>query len=657
MKKRFCSLLLILCLLVTSASALTVEQARDVLKGYYIDEIPEEVLEQPTIEEILEALGDPYTDYFNAEEYAAFMASMEDTQVVGIGIQSYYRDEGVLLSQVAPDSPASEAGLQPGDIIIAIDGHDTRGAAEEDIDSWIRGDLGTRVHLTILRGDETFQVALTRRRVVFPTVTLEKIENRIGWISCTAFGSTTFQNFFDIITAHDDEVDEWVIDLRDNSGGDVLAAMFSAGCFAGRGAGAYLRDGKGTYIGYLNDPDLIAELGYYDGDLSAFDGNGYLTMDPAHVLTSENTASAAEFFCAAIRDSGAGLIIGARTYGKGVAQSLFSKDGHPAGMEGYFKDGDALKVTTERCYSTKGATYDQVGILPHFMVDADLADEVAAILVAPVSEDEDVLFLRNLSSTSRVVNNMVIPMSMLRDPKNAETVSEILSALPATASCVVREDGELRRVTVEEAAQLCGVTLEQRTFPDVSGSDFADEINTLGIYGIVSGPGDGTFRPEETLDRASLCALLVKALRCPLSKNDSYFSDVPADAWYAPYVNALYEMGLVNGCGNGQFRPHDPVSHEQFVTILGRAAQWLDMDYYEMSRHDGIYGDLLPDAETLEETYGSYAPWAREAVWLCDGDLAWANLENVDPKAATTREEAAKSVYNLFHMSGVVPGR
>ncbi|MGM9607233.1 MAG: S41 family peptidase [Oscillospiraceae bacterium] len=656
MKKRFCSLLLILCLLMTSASALTVEQARGVLTDYYIDEIPEEVLAQPTIEEILEALGDPYTAYFDAEEYAAFLSSMEDTQLVGIGIRSYYLDEGVLLEQVAPDSPASEAGLQPGDTIIAIDGHDTRGAAEEDIDSWIRGDLGTSVRLMILRGEKTFSVTVFRRQVTFPTVVLEKIENRIGWISCSAFGSTTFRNFYDIITAHDDEVDEWVIDLRGNGGGDVLAAMFSAGCFAGRGAGAYLRAGDGTYISYLNNPDLIVELGYYDGDLSAFDGNGYLTMDPAHVLTDKNTASAAEFFCAAIRDSGAGLIIGARTYGKGVAQTLFSQDSHPEGMEGYFQDGDALKVTTERCYSTRGATYDQVGILPHFMVDADLADEAAALLFAPVSEGEDVLYLRNLSATSRVVNSVVMPMSMLRDPENAAAVSAILSALPDTAYCMLCENGELRNVTVEEAAQACGVPLNRRTFSDVEDSDFAVEINTLGVYGIVSGGGDGAFRPGETLDRASLCALLVKALRCPLSDNESDFADVPADSWYAPYVNALYEMGLIEGDDDGLFHPDDPVDHEQFLVILGRAAQWLDMDYYEMSRHDGIYGDVMPDAETLEEAYGEYSSWARELIWLCGNHLAWADLEDVDPKAATTREEAAKSVYNLFHMSGALPG-
>lgn len=255
MKKRILSLLLALGLLLTSASALTVEQVREILGTYYIDEIPEEVLAQPTIEEILTALGDPYTDYYNAEEYAAFLNALEDTQLVGIGIRSYYLESGVLLDQVAPDSPAAEAGLQAGDTIIAVDGNDTRGAGESEIDGWIRGEEGTSVRLTVLRDGETFQAVLTRRPVVFPTVVLEKIENEVAWISCSAFGSSTFQYFYDIITAYDDEVQGWVVDLRGNGGGDVMAAVFSAGCFADLGQGVLSSGtGRGRYYSYLKRP-------------------------------------------------------------------------------------------------------------------------------------------------------------------------------------------------------------------------------------------------------------------------------------------------------------------------------------------------------------------------------------------------------------------
>lgn len=654
MKKRIFAVFMALCLLISSASALTVEQTGELLKEYFIGEVPQQVLEQPTIDAMLEALGDPYTEYYTAEEYAEFLAAVEDVQLVGLGIRGYYLDEGVLLTQVVPNGPADNGGLMPGDYIIAINGNNTCGAPAEKIDGWIRGDEGSFVMLLVRRGEDTFHVQLQRRRVVFPTAALEKIENRIGWITCESFGSKTFQQFYDIVSAHDDEVDEWVIDLRSNSGGDVFSALFSAGCFAGAKQGTYARGGNGSYYGYLFDPELIWELGYSSGVLSAFDENGFVTMDPAHVLVSENTASAAELFCAVIRDSGAGLIIGERTYGKGVAQILLNRD--TEGLQSYFEQGDALKITVERMYSTKGGTYDKVGIIPHFMVEADLADEVASLLFAPVTEGEEVLHLCNLTSTSRIADNVMIPLRLLRAKENASAVRQLMESLPATAYYMISEAEGQRVLRAEEAEELVGVSVRERTFTDLRNLPSADAIRTLCSYGIVSGFGDGTFRPEDTLDRAFLCALLVKALRCPLPEEGSVvFSDVPADAWFAPYVNALAGMGLVQGCGDGTFRPYDCVSHEELLTVLGRAAQWLNMNYYELARRDGVFGERMPDEEKLGQLYPDYAQWAREMVWLCDGELTWTGVGSIEAKAAATREEAALSVYKLFRVSGVIP--
>ena len=654
MKKRIISILIAVGLLTGSVSALTVEQAGELLEQYYIDEVPQEVLQQSTIDAMLQALGDPYTDYYTAQEYAAFLSGLEDTELVGIGIRAYYLEHGVELTQVLADSPAGEAGLQVGDIIIAIDGHDTRGAAENDVDSWIHGEQGTSVTLGILRAGRTFDVTVTRRRVVFPTAVLEKIENRIGWISCESFGSKTFQQFYDIVSTYDEEVDEWVVDLRDNSGGDVFSALFSVGCFAGRGNGVYMRSGDGTYYGYFFDPSLIAQYGYYDGEMSAFDENGYVTMDPAHVLVNENTASAAELFAAVIRDSGAGLVIGARTYGKGVAQSLFSNA--VEGMSHYFSQGDALKMTTERVYAAAGGTFDQVGIIPHFMVDADQADEVAQLLFAPVVEGEEVLYLCNLTNTSRIADNVMIPLSLLQVTENEEAVKQLMEGLPATAYYKIDEPEGQRVLRTEEAQALCGVSAGERTFTDLRNLASGDAISTLCSYGIVSGGGDGTFCPEEVLDRASLCALLVKAMRYPIPMQANIiFDDVPKDAWFAPYVSALAELGLVEGDETGAFHPYDVVTHEEFLAVMGRIAQWLNMDYYELARRDGIYGERIPKSEELEQMYPDYAQWARELVWLCDGDFTWARVSGIEAESATTREEAAISVYMLLCNSGVIP--
>lgn len=652
MKKRICALILALGMLITSASALTVDQTRDLLREYYIDEIPEEVLAHETIDEIISALGDPYTEYYTAAELAEFYAAIEDVQIVGIGIRSYYRAQGVEVTQVAPGGPAEEGGIQAGDWIIAIDGRDTRGAAENDVDTWIRGGEGTRVTLTVLRDKEIFDVTLTRQQVIFPTAQLEKIEDGIGWISCTSFGSNTFEQFYQILTTYDSQVNGWIVDLRGNTGGNALTAVLSAGCFGGWNSGVYMRDGSDRYYAYLSTAELASAVVGDRIDLSAFGERGYLTENTVCVLTDESTASAAELFSVVVRDSGAGLIIGTQTYGKGVAQTLFTKV--TANLDGFFDDGDGLKVTTERCFSRVGSTYDQVGVFPHVLVHGDLADEVAALLMAPYVIGDDALILRDVCRTSSLVQHFVIPLELLRAQENAQAAKQLFSSLTPGVTCQLRREGELWSATMEEAAEACGVTLRDESFPDVEISSYADDIEVLRLYGIVGGDGNGMFRPGDNLTRAEMCALLVKAMRYPFFEDEtSAFSDVDEEEWYAPYINAMYRLGLVNGDG-GLFRPKDAVTHEEFLVLLGRVAQWLDMGYYELMKHDGIYGDVLPTKDGLEQQYGEFHAWAREEIWLCDGEYVWAELAEITPEGLTTREEAARSIYRMFCCSGLL---
>lgn len=652
MKKRICALILALGMLITSASALTVDQTRELLREYYIDEIPEEVLAHETIDEIISALGDPYTEYYTAAELAEFYAAIEDVQIVGIGIRSYYRAQGVEVTQVAPGGPAEEGGIQAGDWIIAIDGRDTRGAAENDVDTWIRGGEGTQVTLTVLRDKEIFDVTLTRQQVTFPTAQLEKIEDGIGWISCTSFGSNTFEQFYQILITYDSQVNGWIVDLRGNTGGNALTAVLSAGCFGGWNSGVYMRDGSDRYYAYLSTAELASAVAGDRIDLSAFGERGYLTENTVCVLTDESTASAAELFSVVVRDSGAGLIIGTQTYGKGVAQTLFTKE--TANLDGFFDDGDGLKVTSERCFSRVGSTYDQVGVFPHVLVHGDLADEVAALLMAPYVIGDDALILRDVCRTSSLVQHFVIPLELLRAQENAQAAKQLFSSLTPGVTCQLRREGELWSATMEEAAEACGVTLRDESFPDVEISSYADDIEVLRLYGIVGGDGNGMFRPGDNLTRAEMCALLVKAMRYPFFEDEpSAFSDVDEEEWYAPYINAMYRLGLVNGDG-GLFRPKDAVTHEEFLVLLGRVAQWLDMGYYELMKHDGIYGDVLPTKDGLEQQYGEFHAWAREEIWLCDGEYVWAELAEITPEGLTTREEAARSIYRMFCCSGLL---
>ena len=155
-------------LLSPAAQALPPDQARELLQDYYIDEVPEDVLDQNTIQAMLEALGDPYTTYFSPEEYGAFTGSMSDTDTVGVGIYSLVTADGPLIQRVYENTPAADAGLQPGDLVTAVDGRSTAGQDAGTVAAWLKGDPGTRVELSYRRDGAEYTAVLTRRAITVP---------------------------------------------------------------------------------------------------------------------------------------------------------------------------------------------------------------------------------------------------------------------------------------------------------------------------------------------------------------------------------------------------------------------------------------------------------------------------------------------------------
>ncbi|MFQ7853945.1 MAG: S41 family peptidase [Flavonifractor plautii] len=175
-------------LLSPAAQALTPNQARELLQDYYIDEVPEDVLDQNTIQAMLEALGDPYTTYFSPEEYGAFTGSMSDTDTVGVGIYSLVTADGPLIQRVYENTPAADAGLQPGDLVTAVDGRSTAGQDAGTVAAWLKGDPGTRVELSYRRDGAEYTAVLTRRAITVPATYTELWDGHIGYIDCDTFG-------------------------------------------------------------------------------------------------------------------------------------------------------------------------------------------------------------------------------------------------------------------------------------------------------------------------------------------------------------------------------------------------------------------------------------------------------------------------------------
>ncbi len=620
------TLALMATMLLTPAYALTADELKILLQEYYIDDVSEEVLQQDTIQGILEALGDVYTRYMTEEEYTALLNSMSDQEISGIGITSTSVEEGLMVMIVHKDSAAEKAGLQTSDIIVAVDGKTTAGVDPTEVSSWLRGEPGTTVQVKILHTDgKTQSYTMTRQTVVIPSTTSELLDGHIGYINCTTFGDTTLEHFQDAM-ALNDKVNVWVVDMRTNLGGDVWAVSQSLGVFLGKGNVAYMRNGNDEYIAFASEQDAK-------------------TSKPVIVLTSPYTASSAEIFASVIRDSENGILIGSKTYGKGVAQVVLTKKEMPA----YFAQGDAVAITAFRYFTPSGSTADQIGVIPHLLVDPVIAGDVAVLL----SEKEP-------SSPGGYLNislgywRWYVNLDVATTDKNRPIFKALLEALPPGAEVKLGSVSGWSKTDVKslvDTYQLSGYT--DRSFGDVGTDTRAQKINTLGTYDIVRGYGEGAFQPEGNMTRAELSALLVQAMGLSKKGQISYH-DVASDAWFAESVNIVTTAGLMQGTGNGAFSPQGTVTEEELFTVLARAGAMLNTYMYERSK--------TWDANTMSVA-GNYSSWSKQWVWLLSNqktavggkkNLLFAESGSIDAKRAATRGEAAEVLYNIYTHIGIL---
>lgn len=585
---RAVGLLLALALLAVPASALTVDQARELLERYYVDPVPQEVLDQPTVQAMLEALGDPYTQHFTAQEYQMFMSSMSDASLVGIGISipgDLTAQDPFQLQEVFDGGPAHKAGLLPGDVIVAVDHIDVQGMDPDDVIAMIRGEEGTAVSITYLRQGRRYAATLTRETVSVPATTGRMLEKGVCYIQCTTWGEETMGHFHDIMGRYAQETDCWLIDLRGNLGGLTDAATEAAGLFCGRGNMLYLRY-------RTQDPD--SPDGYaYEVYPSRFQA---ATQKPVVILVDGDTASASEAFTAALRDYDAAVVVGERTFGKGVAQGLWDQESSPE----YFPDGDALKITLARFYSPQGNTNDTLGVMPDFLVYGSAAENLA----------------RNL----------------------------------ARAFAAQGGDESWRLLVGELQAEF----IKETAFPDAAGDPYEGAINTLRAYGLVLGKDDGLFHSGDVLTRSQLAQMLANALGSWVPSSPAPFDDVPSDAWYADAVAAIAAQGFMEGTGEARFSPDATLTRQELFTVMGRLARWLNDDVDLVARRSSA-----ADWELAElEGYAGWAKpsvWLLSRALGDGGNLLWDEPDSIDPTASATRGETAWVLYRTLDHLGILP--
>ena len=615
---------LVLCALtfVVPVHALSVEQALDLLDEYYIDDLPQAALEAQTLDDLIAALGDPYTVYVTKEEYDSFLSGMNDIRLVGIGVSIELHESGILIVSVVDNSPALDAGLLPGDVIVAADGVPL--TTLEQAQTLLSGETGTSVTVQVLRADgTTISVELVRREIVVPTTVqyfLSDDENALV-ISCTSFGNETPDHFVSALKEHDSTVNAFIVDLTANPGGTSQSGAATAGCFIGGAIMLYLRDGQDRYNYTYTIPSLKAK-----------------TQSPAIVLTSPYTASSSELFLGAIRDHEAGIAIGQRTRGKGVAQIALDKSTHPE-----LFDGDALKVTVYRFFSPNGATNDKIGIIPTLLVSLENAYHAALLLCDDYPETPAGHLRLTLNDY-----NYFIDLNTATGNQFRPAFVELLEALPPTAKLQWDNgSGKYVDTTAQAVAQQYGLTeYVPRTFTDLSASLYATAINTLATYKLVAGYGDGTFRPDAPVTRAEFCAMLANLLITEMpTVTQSAFSDVSIDEWYAPAVHALHKKGLLTGYEDGSFQPNSAISQQEVVCILSTLSTQLNM--YAYNRRN-----LTPTDEVMAK-FAHFSDWAQLPAWLlesCQVDLSALTA----PESSATRELAADLICQLLTKTSIL---
>lgn len=317
---------------------------RAIIDEYYLGEVDDNKLKESAIKGYIEGLGDEYSEYITKEEYEEYKINIMGNYV-GIGIyMSVYKDtdEIVILSPIE-GSPAEEAGILPGDIILKVNGIEYDGEHLDEASAAIKGEEGTKVKIEIKRNEEIINLEVERRKVIVNPVKSEIKNGNIGYIKLTSFDEDTSKIFKEKYEElQKQNINSLIIDLRDNGGGIVQEAL--------------------TIADYMLEKDAKMLITVNKKENEEIEKSKYdpIITIPVVILVNENSASASEILAGALKDNNRAKIIGTKTYGKGVIQELLT-----------LKDGSAIKLTTEEYYTPNRTKINNVGIEPDELVEND----------------------------------------------------------------------------------------------------------------------------------------------------------------------------------------------------------------------------------------------------------------------------------------------
>ena len=316
-----------------------------VKENFYLSEVTNEQLEDGMYRGLMEALDDPYSEYYTAEELNELT---EQTQGIYYGIGAYVSMDSDTnlpkISGVIEGAPAADVDLRANDIIYEVDGVSTAGKTLTESVSMIRGEAGTTVDLTIVRqgAGDYLHVTVERAKVESPTVKYEMLDDNMAYIQIVEFDDVTIDQFTDALaTVKGSDMKGLILDLRSNPGGDLSVVVEIARRLLPAGLITYTEVPSGQRTEYTCD-------GEYEIDI------------PMVVLINGYSASAAEILAGAIQDHNKGTVVGTTSYGKGIVQRLIT-----------LEDGSAVKLTVSGWFTPNGNNIQGSGIEPDVEAEYD----------------------------------------------------------------------------------------------------------------------------------------------------------------------------------------------------------------------------------------------------------------------------------------------
>lgn len=334
--------------ILESGKATGIEERIGIIRSYldqkYLGDFPsEEKLIEYAIKGYVEGLEDKYTEYLTQEEYEE-LRTVVAGKYVGIGVYMSQDINGnVIIISPIKGSPADEAGLKTGDIILKINGEECTGEDLNIVANKVRGEEKTKTTLEILRGDETFTVDIERRNIIINPIETKIIDNNIGYIKIVSFdedSSKSFEEKLDELLSKN--ITSLIIDVRDNGGGIVTEAT------------------KIVELFLPKDKIIMKEISkeFEEKELKSESDSKIDSNFKVVILENENSASASELVISALKENEVATIVGTKSFGKGVMQEIVP-----------ISTGGALKLTIEEFRTPNGNIIDQKGIEPNIEVE------------------------------------------------------------------------------------------------------------------------------------------------------------------------------------------------------------------------------------------------------------------------------------------------